>query len=114
MPPRPHRRLLLDLAIAACLVALGVTVVILWLLVALQAVNDALEPWSHAGALLYGPAFILSAAIFGLPGSAWSRSLSEEFSLPWSRRAQITARIGSLTLTLGGTLAMAAMVAAIA
>jgi len=114
MPPRSHRKLLLDLAFAACLVALGVTVVILWLFMALLALNHALEPWSNAGVLLYGPGFILLAAIFGVPGSAWARSLSEEFSSPWSRRAQITARIGSLMLTLGGTLAAAALVAAIA
>ncbi len=114
MPPRTHRKLLLDFAFAACLVALGVTVVILWLFMALLALNHALAPWSNAGILLYGPGFILMAAIFGVPGSAWARSLSEEFSLPWSRHAQITARIGSLTLTLGATLAVAALIAAIA
>jgi hypothetical protein len=114
MSLRPHRKLLLDFAFAACLVALGVAVVILWLFMALLALDHALEPWSNAGVLLYGLGYILLAAIFGVPGSAWARSLSEEFSLPWSRRAQITARIGSLMLTLGGTLAVAALIAAIA
>ena len=114
MPQRSHRKLLLDFAFAACLVALGVAVVILWLLMALLALDHALEPWNNAAVLLYGPGFILLAATFGVPGSAWARSLSEEFSLPWSRRAQITARIGSLMLTLGGALAAAALVAAIA
>ena len=114
MPPRTHRRLLLDFTFAACLVALGVTVVTLWVLMAFLAVAHALEPWNNAGALLYGPGFILLAAIFGVPGSAWARSLSEEFSAPWSRRAQITARIGSFMLMLGGTLAAVALVTAIA
>ena len=114
MPPRSHRKLLLDFAFAACLVALGVTVVSLWLSMALLALTHALEPWNNAGALLYGPGFMLLAAIFGVPGSAWARSLSEEFSPPWSRRAQITARIGSLVLALGGALAVTALVAAIA
>ena len=84
----------------------------LWLFMAVLALNHALEPWSNAGVLVYGPGFMLLAAIFGVPGSAWARSLSKELSLPWSRRAQITARIGSLMLTLGGTLAVAALVAA--
>lgn len=113
MPSRPHRKLLLDFAVAACLVALGVTVVILWLLMALLAMDHALEPWNNAGVLGHGPAFILLASIFVVPGSAWARSLSEEFSLPWSRRAQVIARVGSQMLMLGGTLAVAAMVAAI-
>ena len=114
MPPRSHRKLLLDFAFAACLVALCVTVVILWLFMALLALEHALAPWSNAGVLLYGPGFILLAALLGVPGSAWARSLSDEFSLPWSRRARITARIGWLMLILGGTLAAAALVAAIA
>ncbi len=113
MPPRSHRKLLLDFAVAACLVALGVAVVIMWLFLALLALAHALEPWNNAGVLLFGPAFILLAAIFVVPGTAWARGISEEFSLPWSRRAQITARIGSLMLTLGGTLAVAALGVAI-
>jgi len=114
MPPRSHRKLLLDFAFAASLVAFGVIVVISWLFMALLAMDHALEPWSNAGILLYGPGFILLATIFGVPGSAWARGLSEEFSMPWSRRAQITARIGSCVLRLGGALAVAALVAAIA
>lgn len=113
MSPRSHRKLLLDFAFAACLVALGVTVVVLWLFMAFLALEHALAPWSNAGVLLYGPGFILLAAVFGVPGSAWARSLSEQFSSPWSRRAQITAWIGSLMLTMGGTLSAAALVAAI-
>lgn len=113
MPTRPHRKLLLDFAFAACLVALGVTGAILWLLMAWLALNHALEPWNNAGVLLYGPGYILLAAMFGVPGSAWARSLSEEFASPWSRRAQLTARVGSITLKLGGALAVAALVAAI-
>jgi len=114
MPLRSHQKLLLDFSFAACLVALGVAVVSLWLIMALLALGHALDPWSNAGVLLFGPGFILLAAIFGVPGSAWARSLSKEFSLPWSRRAQITARIGSLMLTLGGIFSVAALVAAIA
>jgi hypothetical protein len=64
--------------------------------------------------LLFGLGFVLLAAIFGVPGSAWARSLAEEFAPPWSRRAQITARIGSLSLMVGGSVAVALLVYAVA
>lgn len=114
MSQRSHRTLLLDLAFAACLISLEIAVVIFWFLGLFLAVNHALEPWNDAGIVMLGPGFILLAAMFGLPGAAWARSLSEEFALPWSRRALVTARIGSLTLALGVVVALIALIAAFA
>jgi hypothetical protein len=111
MAPRPHRKLLFDFAFAICLIALGVTVVVLWLLMVLLALRHALDPWSNAGALLYGLGFVFLAAIFCVPGSAWARSLSEEFESPWSLRARIAAKTGSFTLVLGCTIAVGLLVA---
>jgi hypothetical protein len=114
MTPRPRPRLLLDLAFASVLVAISVTLIVLWLVMALFALQHALEPWNDAGVLLLGPVFVLLAALFGVPGSAWARSLAAEFALPWSRRALLTARIGSLTLKVGGVVAAAVLVYGVA
>ena len=114
MPARPHRKLLLDFVFATSLIVLAAAIVVLWLFLALLALDHVLDPWSNAGVLLYGPGVILLASMFGVPGSAWARSLSDEFALPWSRRARITARIGTLALALGGIVAVGCLIAAIA
>jgi len=111
MPPTQSNRLpYTQLFLATILVVFSAVVVGTWLLLVLAALQHALDPWVNAGILLFGLGFVGFAAVPGVPGVLWSRSLARRFSGKWAWSAKLPALVGTVTLVLGLLIALAVLV----
>jgi len=110
-----HRRILtaVQLVVAILLVSTGSTVVVLWIVLAamsFDATKYGLLPWTAAGVLLFGLAFIAIASIASIPGIIWAKHLAESIPARWRSVATIPARTGSIIMVIGLLLAVAVLV----
>jgi hypothetical protein len=92
-----------QLICATLLTATGCTVVLLWLLLLAQSYSgqSGLMPWVAAGIVLYGLIFVGIAALVGLPGILWARSLAVSVEPKGRRFAQALSWIGTTFLVFG-------------
>ena len=88
---------------ATLLTAVGCVVVLLWLLLLVQSYGgqSGLMPWAAGGIILYGLIFVGIAALVGLPGILWARSLAVNVRPKWRRLAQTPSWIGMTVLVCG-------------
>jgi hypothetical protein len=98
---------------ATLLVAASCAVVLLWLLLLVQAYSaqSGLMPWVAAGIVLYGLIFVGIAAVVGLPGILWARSLAVNVPPKWRRLAQAPSWVGTTILVCGLGTAVLVLVA---
>jgi hypothetical protein len=95
--------LLIQVVFASLLVTGGTAVVALWLFgLALSFQGDTgLLPWTATAIPMFGPLFLVIAAVISGPGIVWANHLSARVPARWQRLMAVPGYIGTAALVFG-------------